>query len=310
MKKLVIGTRGSELALWQAHHVRDRLLRRFRSLEIELRIIKTTGDKILGQALSTIGDKGLFTKEIEHALLERRIDLAVHSMKDLPTFVPEGLAIAAITKREDVRDVLISKQWKSLEDLPDGAVVATGSLRRRSQLLHLRPDVQIVDIRGNLNTRMKKFDASKWDGMILAHAGVKRLGWTDRIAQLIPTELILPAVGQGALAIEIREDDDHAQRVVNALHHEATAAGVLAERALLRELEGGCQIPIGAYGRLEKDTLVLDAVVGSVDGNVRLDARAATGNPLRAEALGKRLAKRLLANGAERILQDIRRETQ
>ncbi len=310
MKKLVIGTRGSELALWQAHHVRDRLLRRFRSLEIELRIIKTTGDKILGQALSTIGDKGLFTKEIEHALLERRIDLAVHSMKDLPTFVPEGLAIAAITKREDVRDVLISKQWKSLEDLPDGAVVATGSLRRRSQLLHLRPDVQIVDIRGNLNTRMKKFDASKWDGMILAHAGVKRLGWTDRIAQLIPTELILPAVGQGALAIEIREDDEHAQRVVNALHHEATAAGVLAERALLRELEGGCQIPIGAYGRLEKDTLVLDAVVGSVDGNVRLDARAATGNPLRAEALGKRLAKRLLANGAERILQDIRRETQ
>lgn len=310
MKKLVIGTRGSELALWQAHHVRDRLLRRFRSLEIELRIIKTTGDKILGQALSTIGDKGLFTKEIEHALLERRIDLAVHSMKDLPTFVPEGLAIAAITKREDVRDVLISKQWKSLEDLPDGAVVATGSLRRRSQLLHLRPDVQIVDIRGNLNTRMKKFDASKWDGMILAHAGVKRLGWTDRIAQLIPTELILPAVGQGALAIEIREDDDHAQRVVNALHHEATAAGVLAERALLRELEGGCQIPIGAYGRLEKDTLVLDAVVGSVDGNVRLDARAATRNPLRAEALGKRLAKRLLANGAERILQDIRRETQ
>lgn len=310
MKKLVIGTRGSELALWQAHHVRDRLLRRFRSLEIELRIIKTTGDKILGQALSTIGDKGLFTKEIEHALLERRIDLAVHSMKDLPTFVPKGLAIAAITKREDVRDVLISKKWKSLEDLPDGAMIATGSLRRRSQLLHLRPDVQIVDIRGNLNTRMKKFDASKWDGMILAHAGVKRLGWTGRIAQLIPTELILPAVGQGALAIEIREDDYDTQRVVNALHHEETAAGVLAERALLRELEGGCQIPIGAYGRLAKHTLILDAVVGSVDGIMRLDARASTGNPRRAEALGKRLAKRLLANGAEGILQDIRRETE
>jgi hydroxymethylbilane synthase len=303
---LIIGTRGSELALWQAHHVKERLERRFRSLTVELRIIKTTGDKILNQALSAIGDKGLFTKEIEQALLDRSIDIAVHSLKDLPTETPAGLRIAAITKREDVRDVLISRQWRSIEALPEGATIATGSLRRTSQLRHLRPDVEIVDIRGNLNTRFAKFDASKWDGMLLARAGVKRLGWSDRIAQVIPADLILPAVGQGALGIEIREGDDVSLRAVRTLAHPATAAAAAAERALLRELEGGCQVPIGAWARVVDGRLVLDAMVGSIDGTVRLDVNGSVAELSKAEQLGRRLAKKLYEHGAKEILDDIR----
>lgn len=303
---LVIGTRGSALALWQANHVRERLERRFPGLAVSLKIIKTTGDKILDQALSTIGDRGLFTKEIEFALFEDRVDLAVHSLKDLPTETPDGLRIAAVTKREDVRDVLISRECSSLEELPDGASVATGSLRRRSQLLHLRPDLRIVEIRGNLNTRMQRFEESKWDGMILACAGVKRLGWTDRIAQIIPTDLILPAVGQGALGIEIRDGDERAARFVRVLTHHPTAAAVTAERALLRALEGGCQIPIGAYARAIDGRLVLDAMVGNMDGSLRLDARGTASDPGRAEQLGERVARKLLENGAREILSTIR----
>jgi len=303
---ITIGTRGSELALWQAHFTRDTLQRRFPSLNVELKIIKTTGDKILDQALSNIGDKGLFTKEIETALLERRIDIAVHSLKDLPTQAPDGLMIAAITKREDVRDVLISKQWKSLEELPEGAVIATGSLRRQSQLKHIRPDLAIVDIRGNLNSRLKKFDASEWDGMMLACAGVKRLGWEDRIAQRIPTDVILPAVGQGALGIEIRINDVPTMKYVRGLNHAETHAAAVAERALLRALEGGCQIPIGAYARKENGVLILDAMVASIDGTIRLDARGTASDLSRADQLGKRVAAKLLANGAQDILDAIR----
>ena len=305
---LIIGTRDSPLALWQAEFVRDRLQKRFGGLTVELALIKTKGDKILDQALSKIGDKGLFTKEIENALLDRRVDIAVHSLKDLPTNTPEGLRIAAITRREKVNDVLISTKWQSLADLPDGAVIATGSLRRTAQLKHLRPDLEIVDIRGNLNTRMKKYDASNWDGMMLAYAGVKRLNWEHRIAQVIPTDLILPAVGQGSLGIEIREDDEVTARYIRALHHEETAAAATAERALLRELEGGCQIPIGAWARRIDDRLTLDAMVASVDGTVRLDARASTQDPSRAASMGRRLARKLIANGAREILDDIRKE--
>lgn len=306
--KLIIGTRDSPLALWQAEFVRDRLQKRFRSLTVELALIKTKGDKILDQALSKIGDKGLFTKEIENALLDRRVDIAVHSLKDLPTNTPEGLRIAAITTRETVNDVLISTKWKSLEDLPEGAVIATGSLRRTAQLKHLRPDFEIVDIRGNLNTRMKKYDASNWDGMMLAYAGVKRLKWEHRIAQVIPTDLILPAVGQGSLGIEIREDDDVTARYIRALHHEETAAAATAERALLHELEGGCQIPIGAWARRIDGRLTLDAMVASVDGTIRLDARASTQDLSRAASMGRRLARKLIANGAREILDEIRKE--
>lgn len=303
---LVIGTRGSALALWQAEYVQAALMKRFRSLNVELKIIKTKGDKILDQALSKIGDKGLFTREIENALLDGRVDVAVHSLKDLPTETPEGLTITAITRREKVNDVLISKQWKSLADLPEGAVIATGSLRRTAQLKHLRPDLEIVDIRGNLNTRMKKFDKSKWDGMMLAYAGVKRLGWDDRIAQVIPTDLILPAVGQGALGIEIREGDKETARYTAALHHEVTAAAAWAERALLHELEGGCQVPIGAFARMEKGRLLLDAMVASVDGTLRLDTRGSDSRLSHAAALGRRVAGKLLANGAREILDEIR----
>lgn len=307
-RPLIIGTRGSALALWQAEYVQSVLQKKFPHRPVQIRIIKTTGDKILNQALSKIGDKGLFTKEIETALLRGTIDVAVHSLKDLPTASPEGLVLSAITKREDVRDVLISRSARSLAGLPEGAVVATGSLRRRSQLLHLRPDLRIVDIRGNLNSRFAKYDASTWDGMILARAGVKRLGWSDRIAQVIPTTLILPAVGQGALAIQIREGDEETHRLTSVLNHGATQWAALAERALLRTLEGGCQIPIGAWARLEKGVLLLDAMVGSVDGTLRLDARGETADPAKADQLGIRVAKKLLTNGARDILTALRPE--
>ena len=309
MKKkhtLIIGTRGSELALWQAEFTKQRIERMYSSVDVQLQIIKTKGDRILNQSLSKIGDKGLFTREIENALLDGRVDVAVHSLKDLPTETPAGLDIAAITKRERVNDVLISDKWASLAELPEGAVVATGSLRRMAQLKHLRPDLNIVDIRGNLNTRFKKFDASKWDAMLLAYAGVKRLGWEHRIAQIIPTNLVLPAVGQGALGIEIRENDPETLRIIRRMNHAVTHAAATAERSLLSTLEGGCQIPIGAYARSIDGKLVLDAMVADIDGSIRLDTRGSTSNLARAGSLGRRLGEKLLANGAREILDNIR----
>jgi hydroxymethylbilane synthase len=303
---LIIGTRGSELALWQAHHVRDRLLHRHPGLRVELSVIRTTGDRILNQSLSKIGDRGLFTKEIEQALLDGAVDVAVHSLKDMPTASPDGLHIAAVTRRERVNDVLVSTRWPSLSALPEGASVATGSLRRCAQLRHLRPDLRIVDIRGNLNTRMGKFDASDWDGMILAFAGMHRLGWSERIAQVIPANLLLPAVGQGALGLQTRTDDRATAGRLRPLHHARSAAAVTAERALLAALEGGCQIPIGAWARWIRGALVLDAMVASVDGTLRLDTRGTTAEASGAAALGRRVAARLLRNGAREILDDIR----
>ncbi len=305
-KTIVIGTRGSALAMWQAEYVQRELKRRHKGLTVELTVIKTKGDKILDQSLSKIGDKGLFTREIENALLDGSADIAVHSLKDLPTETPQGLRIGAISERETVNDALISTKWKSIAELPEGAVIATGSLRRTAQLLHLRPDLNIIDIRGNLNTRMQKFDASDWDGMLLAYAGVKRLGWEHRIAQIIPTSLLLPAVGQGALGVEIREGDARTEAIVACLHHEETAAAATAERSLLRTLEGGCQIPIGAWARMEKGNLLIDAMVASIDGVVRLDTRGSTAVLSKAEALGVRVANKLLANGAREILDAIR----
>lgn len=302
---VIIGTRGSPLALWQATYAQSVLKKKFSSLEVELKIIKTTGDKIPDSPLSSIGGKGVFTKEIEHALLAGTIDLAVHSLKDVPTETPSGLKIGAVTKREDVRDVFISTKWKSLRHLPEGAVIATGSLRRKCQLLHLRPDLEIVDIRGNVNSRFKKFDASRWDGMMLAYAGVKRLGFQNRIAQIIPGDLILPAVGQGALGIEIRNDDERTAQYVRSLHHKSTHACTTAERSLLRTLEGGCQIPIGAYTKIVDGKISLRAVVGNLDGSLLLDARG-TDLPSRAAVLGKRVGKKLLKNGAKDILEEIR----
>ena len=307
-----IGSRGSELALWQSKWVQEELRKRFKNLDVVIQIIKTKGDKILDSPLSKIGDKGLFTREIEQALLDGKIDIAVHSLKDLPTELPDGLTIGAVCKREDARDVFIPHPQnanRSLLAQPSGAKIATGSLRRKCQLLNLRPDFEIVDIRGNLNTRLEKLGKSDWAGMILARAGVVRLGWEERIGETISVANLLPAVGQGALAVEMRLGDKKTEAKVSALHDVESAQAVLAERALLRTLEGGCQVPIGTYGRIEtKDDrreLFLDAVVGSVDGRKVVRGKI-HGSVDEAEALGEKLARTLLGSGADAILRQIR----
>ncbi|MBI2619705.1 MAG: hydroxymethylbilane synthase [Ignavibacteriales bacterium] len=307
-KHLVIGTRGSDLALWQSTHIKTLLETHPAGLTVELKTIRTTGDKILDSPLSKIGDKGLFTKELEHALLDQAIDLAVHSLKDIPTQIPEGLAIGAVTQREDVRDVFVShpsKGHKHLSDLPSGAVLATGSLRRRCQLLQIRPDFKIVDIRGNLATRMKKLEESDWDGMLLARAGMLRLGWESRITEILPPETVLPAVGQGALGIEIRENDEALRSLLSFVHDQDTAAAVKGERALLRWLEGGCQVPIGTYGRMEAGAFFLDAMIGSLDGK-RVVRGNISGPPDESEKLGVQLAQQLFSKGGKTILDEIR----
>jgi len=307
-KTITIGTRGSQLALWQAEWVRNELHKNFPQLTVRLDIIKTTGDKILDSPLSKIGDKGLFTKEIEAALLAKRIDLAVHSLKDLPTNLPAGLIIGAVTKREDVHDVFIAhpqKNYKQFDDIPTGGEIATGSLRRKCQLLHWRPDIKIIDLRGNLNTRFDKLKASDWDGMILARAGVVRLGFEKRITEILPIEKILPAVGQGALGIEVRENDNGLLKYLQPLISQAATYATLCERAFLHTLEGGCQIPIGSYARIEKNELVMDGVIGSLDGKKIVRGKV-TGNPEQAGLLGKQLAHTLLESGGKEILDEIR----
>ena len=303
-----IGTRGSELALWQTHHVKKLLEAQFPGIVVDVQKIKTTGDKILDAPLAKIGDKGLFTKELEIALLENRVDIAVHSFKDVPTVVPVGLTIAAVLEREDVHDVFIANQKKThgtFIGIPKSAIIATGSLRRKCQLLNTHSDLQIVEIRGNLNTRLNKLDSSEWDGMILAKAGVTRLGWTKRITDILSFEIMLPAVGQGALAIESRIGDQRVEEMLRPLHHQPTAVTVMAERALLRYLEGGCQIPIGAYGQINGNDLRLDAVIGSLDGK-RIVRGNKVGSIANAEQIGIDLAKELLSRGGKEILEEIR----
>lgn len=306
--RIIIGSRGSELALWQANWVKDKLGKRFPDITVQIQIVKTTGDKILDAPLSKIGEKGLFTKEIEYALLEGEIDLAVHSLKDLPTELPNGLRIGAITQREDVHDIFIShpkKNYKSLDDLPPSAAIATGSLRRKCQLLHWRSDLRIIDLRGNLNTRFARLDESTWDGMILARAGVIRLGLEARIAEIIPFERMLPAVGQGALGIEISANNRRVDEYVKTMASPATTLATLGERALLRYLEGGCQVPIGAHGRIEHNIFKLDALIGSIDGK-KLVRGKIHGEPERSEDLGEQLAETLFKGGGREILEDIR----
>ncbi|HCA81682.1 MAG TPA: hydroxymethylbilane synthase [Bacteroidetes bacterium] len=310
-RKIVIGSRGSELALWQSQWVQRALSALHSTVEVEIRIIKTKGDKILDSPLSSIGDKGLFTKELENALLDGSIDLAVHSLKDVPTVIPDGLRIAAVCERENVCDVFIShpsKGHKRLIDVPRGGIVATGSLRRRCQVLQLRPDIQIADIRGNLGTRIEKLNQSRWDGMILAKAGIDRLGRSGLIAEVLPAIQFLPAVGQGALAIESRSNDETVLPLVFGLDHTASHQATSGERAVLRRLEGGCQIPIGAYGRIENGELLIDAIVGSLDGT-RAVRSSIRGIPDQSEQLGTTLAQDLLARGADKILEEIRRGT-
>jgi len=304
-QKVIIGSRGSELALWQANFVKKELEKNNRNISVEIQIIKTKGDKTLDVALSKIGDKSLFTKELEIELLNKKIDLAVHSLKDLQTEIPKGLKLAAVTKRHNVQDVLIArKKGTTIFNLPDGATIATGSLRRKCQLLHLRPDLNIVDLRGNVPSRIKKFLESDWDAIILARAGVERLKLDKHISSIIKTDVMLPAVGQGALGIETRSDNKIVNEIVKSIHHEETYKAVLAERALLKTLEGGCQVPIGAFAEVKKNGLHIDALVGSLEGSItfRKKIRGSKNNP---EMLGRELARDLLKAGAKIILDEI-----
>jgi hydroxymethylbilane synthase len=306
-QKIIIGSRGSELAIWQANFVKSELERKNKNVAVEIKIIKTKGDKILDVALSKIGDKSLFTKELEIELLNKRIDLAVHSLKDLQTEIPKGLKLAAVTKRHNVQDVLIArKKGVTVFNLPENATVATGSLRRKCQLLHLRPDLNLVELRGNVPSRIKKFLESDWDAIILARAGVERLKLNKHISSIIKTDVMLPAVGQGALGIETRADNKIVNEIVKSIHHENTYKAVLAERSLLKTLEGGCQVPIGACAEVKQNGLFLDALVGALDGSLtyRKRIRGSKNNP---EALGKGLANDLLKAGAKIILDEVYR---
>ena len=304
-QKIIIGSRGSELALWQANFVKHEIEKKNKNVKVEINIIKTKGDKILDVALSKIGDKSLFTKELEIELIERRIDLAVHSLKDLQTKLPKELKLAVVTKRHDVEDVLIArKKGMTISKLPENAKVATGSLRRRSQLLHLRPDINVFDLRGNVPSRINKFFESNWDAIILARAGVERLKLKKYISSYIPIDEILPAVGQGALGIEIHTNNKVVEEIIRSLHHEDTYKAVLSERALLKALEGGCQVPIGAFSEVKSSGLYLDAMVGSLDGTItyRKKLRGSKNDP---EKLGIQLAKDLLKAGAKEILKEV-----
>lgn len=304
-KKIVIGTRSSKLALWQAEYVADCLRKQYQGLEVELEHIMTKGDKILDVPLAKIGGKGLFTKELEVAMFEGRIDLAVHSLKDMPTVLPDGLSLATITKRLDCGDAIVSPQYKTLDKLPQGAKVGTSSLRRRAQLLKVRPDLDIHSLRGNVNTRLRKLEDENFDAIVLAVAGLKRLGFGDKITQIIPQEICLPAVGQGALAIETRDDDDEIKEMLHFLHDEQTADATTAERAFLARVEGGCQVPVGVYGQVdENDNLVVEAVIGSVNGD-KLIRDKIIGDRKNAKQIGETLAQKLLDNGGLEIMQSL-----
>ena len=303
-KKIVIGTRSSKLALWQAGFVADCLKKEYPGLEVEMKLMTTKGDKILDAPLAKIGGKGLFTKELEQEMLEGGIDLAVHSLKDMPTEVPEGLVIAAITKRADPGDAVVSLKYGHFADLPEGAKVGTSSLRRKAQLLHARPDLDIQDLRGNVNTRLRKLEEENFDAIVLAVAGLTRLGFKDRIAEVMPREIMLPAVGQGALAIEARGDDAEILEMLAFLNDEDMVACAKGERAFLAKVEGGCQVPVGVYGSVEQDELQLEAVIASLDG-ARLYRDRLTGNKSEAEELGGELAEKLLAAGGLEIMQEL-----
>ena len=304
MRRIRIGTRGSRLALVQTRSIADAIRERQPGVVVEVEIIHTRGDKVLDRPLSDIGDAGVFVKEIETALLEERVDLAVHSMKDLPSRLTDGLALAATTERVDPRDVLVARSASSLETLPRSGTVATGSLRRRSQLLALRPDLNVEDLRGNVPTRLEKFDHSTWDAILLAGAGLERLGLANRIRSYIPVESMLPAVGQGALALETRASDRELSENVAFLSHAPTERAVVSERSFLARLEGGCRVPIAAYAEYRDGRLSLRGYVGAVDGS-RYLRRGIEGDASRAEDLGLELAESMLVEGAAAIIRPL-----
>jgi hydroxymethylbilane synthase len=303
MSTLVVATRGSALAMWQANHVKARLEADDPELRVTLLVLKTKGDKILDVPLAQVGGKGLFVKEIEEALLRKDAQLAVHSMKDVPAELEPGLVLAAVSAREDAHDVLVSKGNLRLAQLPQGAHVGTSSLRRVCQLKAKRPDLRISALRGNVDTRLRKLDEGEYDAIVLAAAGLIRLGHGDRISERLPYDVSLPAIGQGALGLETRADDpDTIARIRRVLHDEATAACVLAERAFLARLHGGCQTPIAAHGSLVSGTLQLEGLVGATDGSTILRSSMA-GPPSSATSLGKALAEEMLARGAAKLLE-------
>ena len=305
INKIVIGSRGSELALWQTNFVKDLILRKFPELEIEIKIIKTKGDKILDVPLAKIGDKGLFTKELELKLIDGEIDIAVHSLKDLETEIDEKLIIGAVTKRHKVNDVLIAREKGiTLKKLSLNAKIGTGSLRRKAQLLHTYPNFQIFDLRGNVPTRIQKFLDSNWDAIILAQAGVERLNLTHYISSIVPINIILPAVGQGALAIECRKDDKKLLKILSTINHKKTEIETRAERSFLRSLEGGCQVPIGCFAKVVKNKLFIEGKILSLDGSVCFNQKI-YGSPDNPEKLGEQLAKNLLKAGAKEIIDEI-----
>ena len=305
MKRLRLGTRGSKLAQWQAQAVVQRLRDYYPDLQVEIVIVKTIGDKILDVALSRIGDKGLFTKELEKALFDGDIDIAVHSLKDLPSQLEEGLRLAAVLPREHPGDVLISRSGLKYHELPAGSVLGTSSLRRTAQIKATRPDIRVVDIRGNVETRIKKMEEQQLDGIILAYAGVKRLGLEQWITDQLAFEVMLPATGQGIIAIEARDPDAQISSLLEPINYKETFIEMQAERAFLSRLEGGCQVPIGSLAKSSANSLKLQGLVASLDGKqiIRDSVIASNQDPVQ---LGLELAERMLATGAEDILNSIR----
>jgi hydroxymethylbilane synthase len=316
-KRLTIGTRGSKLALWQAEFVKKQIQKRSPDLSIEILKIKTTGDKILDVPLAQVGGKGLFVKEIEEALLRREADIAVHSMKDVPTDFPDGLHLPVMCEREDPRDALITGKESEVRNrksdtsllfaLPRHSKIGTSSLRRSCQLLSIRPDFSIEQLRGNLDTRLRKLDEGQFDAIILAAAGVMRLGWREKITEIIPPDISLPAIGQGAIGIECRISDEWVNNLIAALNHPGTYICVKAERAFLKKLEGGCQVPIAAHARLTDGRIVMHGLVGSISGDKIIKANI-EGDPMHAETLGIRLAEEVLSKGAKEILDEVYRK--
>ena len=304
IRKVSIGSRGSPLALWQANWVKDLLLKQHSDLTVDIQIIKTSGDKIQDVPLAKIGGKGLFVKEIEESLLKRDVDFAVHSMKDMPINFPINLCIACVAKRENPFDALISRNGIKLEDLPKGAKIGTGSLRRISQLLNYRPDFELIPLRGNLETRLKKLDTEGLDAIILAAAGLIRLGWDNRITEIISPDILLPAMGQGAVGIETRKNDVENQILLADIDDENTHYALDAERALVSQLEGGCNVPIGAFATLDADQITLKGLVASLDGKT-LYKKEMTDIKTNAIAMGRKMGDELIGMGADRIMQEI-----
>ena len=302
MHKIKIGTRASRLALWQAEFVAAQLKNFFPALDVELIHVHTTGDKILDAPLAKIGGKGLFTKELELQLARGEIDLAVHSLKDVPTDLPAGFKIAAVTKREQPFDAFVSEKFSSLDELPAGSIVGTSSLRRSAQLLKLRPDLRIKNLRGNVDTRLKKLDTGEFDAIILASAGLERLGYATRIRQLLTQ--IIPAAGQGALAIEVRSDDAEISKLVQQLNDEETFSATAVEREFLREVGGSCQVPVGVFAKIDDGRLIVRALISSLDGK-KFVAETVEVPVSEIDGLGKNLARTLLDDGGQKILDEL-----